>query len=52
MGQLESIFDRDEEGQGEREEQGGGEIAPPEQMQKAKERPKPLMVSSDRKKFF
>lgn len=48
MGQLESIFDRDEEGQGEGEEQGGGGMAPPEQMQKAKERPKSLMVSCDR----
>lgn len=48
MGQLESIFDRDEEGHGEGEEQGGGGMAPPEQMQKAKERPKSLMVSCDR----
>ena len=47
MGQLESIFDRDEEGQGEGEEQGGEGMTPPEQMQKAKERPKSLMVSCD-----
>ena len=52
MGQLESIFDRNEEGQGEGEEQGGEGMAPPEQMQKAKERPKSLMVSSDQKKYF
>ena len=39
MGQLESIFERDEEGQKE------GEGMAAEQMQKAKERPKSLMVS-------
>ena len=40
MGQLESIFERGEEGQ---EEAGEGMAA--EEMQKAKERPKSLMVS-------
>jgi hypothetical protein len=48
MGQLESIFNRDEEGPEGEEQGGGGEMAP-EQMQKAKERPKSLVVSRDRK---
>ena len=43
MGQLESMFDRDEGGQGEEQQEGEGMAA--EQMQKAKERPKSLMVS-------
>jgi hypothetical protein len=51
MGQLESIFNRDEEGP-EGEEQGGEGGMAPEQMQKAKERPKSLMVSRDRKMCF